>query len=116
MAELGRISFSGPAKIEYGPGYKRDLTQGSDVHGYNTRGRDDLRIQSHRTMAYEQIPSQVTVKVINRFPEYIKGLATKKRFKARLRDLLVSDAFCPHDEFMTNRLEGENYFANSVAE
>ncbi|KAG8251498.1 hypothetical protein J6590_078612 [Homalodisca vitripennis] len=35
---------------------------------------DNLRIQSHRTMDYEQLPSQVDVKVINRLSECIKGL------------------------------------------
>ncbi|KAG8292061.1 hypothetical protein J6590_047963 [Homalodisca vitripennis] len=85
--------------------YKCDFTHGSDVHGYNTRGRDNLRVQSHRTMAYEQLPSQVGVKVINRFQECIKELATKKRFKARLRDLLVSNAFYSLDKFMTKRWE-----------
>ncbi|KAG8258932.1 hypothetical protein J6590_021727 [Homalodisca vitripennis] len=55
--------------------------------------RDNMRIQSHRTMAYEQLPSQVGVKVINKLPERIKELATKKRFKARLRDLLVSTLY-----------------------
>ncbi|KAG8306238.1 hypothetical protein J6590_051582 [Homalodisca vitripennis] len=54
---------------------------GSDVHGYNTRGRDNLRVQSQRTMAYEQLSSQVGVKVINRLPECIKELVTKKRLK-----------------------------------
>ncbi|KAG8290669.1 hypothetical protein J6590_078133 [Homalodisca vitripennis] len=85
--------------------YKCDLTHGSDVYGYNTRGRDNLRFQSHRTMAYEQLPSQVGIKVINRLPECIKELATKKRFKARLRDLLVSNKFYSVNEFMTNRCE-----------
>ncbi|KAG8290915.1 hypothetical protein J6590_073488 [Homalodisca vitripennis] len=59
--------------------YKCELTQGG-------HGRDNLRVQSHRTIAYEQLPSQFGVKVINRLPECIKELATKKRFKAR--DLL----------------------------
>ncbi|KAG8266353.1 hypothetical protein J6590_074186 [Homalodisca vitripennis] len=40
----------------------------------HTRGRDNLRIQSHRTMGCEQLTSQAGVKVINRIPECIKQL------------------------------------------
>ncbi|KAG8255805.1 hypothetical protein J6590_084136 [Homalodisca vitripennis] len=30
----------------------------SDIHGYNTRGKENLRVQSRRTMAYEELQSQ----------------------------------------------------------
>ncbi|KAG8280490.1 hypothetical protein J6590_081331 [Homalodisca vitripennis] len=63
---------------------------GSGVHGYNSRGRENSMMAG--------------AKVINRLPECIKELATKKRFKARLRDLFVSNAFYSSGEFMKKTL------------
>ncbi|KAG8244425.1 hypothetical protein J6590_024344 [Homalodisca vitripennis] len=64
--------------------YKCELTHGSDVHGYNTRGKDNLRIQSNRKMAYEQLPSQELV-AFERFrplptPSFWESLTVTRRF------------------------------------
>ncbi|KAG8303007.1 hypothetical protein J6590_018473 [Homalodisca vitripennis] len=48
---------------------KYELVQGSDVHQYETRGRDNFRIVQLRTTAFEHLPSQVGVKLINKLPE-----------------------------------------------
>ncbi|KAG8288538.1 hypothetical protein J6590_016662, partial [Homalodisca vitripennis] len=35
-----------------------DFAQGRDIHGYETRGRDNYRTGRHRTVVYEHLPSQ----------------------------------------------------------
>ncbi|KAG8262471.1 hypothetical protein J6590_052116 [Homalodisca vitripennis] len=39
--------------------FKCELVQGRDVHKYGTRGRDNFRIQQHRTATFERLPSEV---------------------------------------------------------
>jgi len=38
--------------------FRCELVQGTDIHHYNTRGRDSYRTQQHRTTAFQNIPSQ----------------------------------------------------------
>ncbi|KAG8320288.1 hypothetical protein J6590_071942 [Homalodisca vitripennis] len=52
--------------------------------GYNT---------GHRTATFKRLPSDVGVKLINKFPDEIKNLNDPTKFKARLRHFLVSRVF-----------------------
>ncbi|KAG8252745.1 hypothetical protein J6590_050228 [Homalodisca vitripennis] len=54
---------------------------GRDIHGYETRGRDNYPTGRHRTVVYEHLPSQAS--------------------KARLKRFLVSKAFYSVDEFLS---------------
>jgi len=83
--------------------FRCGLTQGRDIHSYNTRGRDTYRTQQHRTSAFEQTPSYAGAKFINMLPRSIKDTIEPKKFKARLKDLLVSKAFYSVDEFSSCR-------------
>ncbi|KAG8322298.1 hypothetical protein J6590_026555 [Homalodisca vitripennis] len=87
---------------------KCELLQGRDVHQYETRARDNFRIDQHRTIAFEHLPSQVGVRIINRLPEVIKQLDDPKKFKACLKHLLVSKPFYSVGEFMMGRWD-ENF-------
>ncbi|KAG8319615.1 hypothetical protein J6590_088187 [Homalodisca vitripennis] len=78
----------------------------SDVHQYETRGRDNFRIVQHRTSGFEHLPSQVGVKLINKLPEGIKHLIDSKLFKSRLKHLLASKAFYSVEEFMLKWITG----------
>ncbi|KAG8328531.1 hypothetical protein J6590_001205 [Homalodisca vitripennis] len=71
-----------------------------DVHQYETRGRGNFRIVQHRMAAFEHLPPQVGVKLINKLPEAINHLSDSKRFKSRLKHLLVSNAFYSVEEFI----------------
>uniref|UniRef100_A0A1B6HBP3 Uncharacterized protein n=1 Tax=Homalodisca liturata TaxID=320908 RepID=A0A1B6HBP3_9HEMI len=82
---------------------KCELERGRDVHQYGTRGRDNFRLDQHRTMAYGRLPSQVDVRLINRLSEGIKNLNDPNQFKARLKHFLVSKAFYSVDEFIMGR-------------
>ncbi|KAG8242937.1 hypothetical protein J6590_055659 [Homalodisca vitripennis] len=50
---------------------KCELEPSRDVHQYGTRGRDNFRLDQHRTTAYGRLPSQVGVRLINRLPDGI---------------------------------------------
>uniref|UniRef100_A0A1B6MDI5 Reverse transcriptase domain-containing protein n=1 Tax=Graphocephala atropunctata TaxID=36148 RepID=A0A1B6MDI5_9HEMI len=82
------------------------LTQGRDVHSYETRGRDNYRTQQHRSAAFERLPSQVGVKIINGLPKCIKN-QNLNLFKTRLKHLLVSSAFYTVDEFFQCRWDNQ---------
>lgn len=82
-----------------------ELIRVGDIHDYNTRGRDSYRTQQHRTAAFERIPSQAGVRLINELPEGVKHLTDQKQFKARFKRLLVTKAFYSVDEFMACRWE-----------
>ncbi|KAG8261471.1 hypothetical protein J6590_071448 [Homalodisca vitripennis] len=83
--------------------FRCELVRGRDVHMYDTRGGDSYRMQHHRTLASEQLPSQAGVRLINNLPESIKNVNNPNLFKARLKDLLVSEVFYCVDEFMLRR-------------
>ncbi|KAG8326031.1 hypothetical protein J6590_051362 [Homalodisca vitripennis] len=76
------------------------LTRGRDIHGCETRGRDNYRTGRHRTVVYEHLPSQAVVHFINRLPNSMKNAQTPKASKARLKRFLVSKAFYSVDEFL----------------
>ncbi|KAG8263729.1 hypothetical protein J6590_025819 [Homalodisca vitripennis] len=48
--------------------YKCKTTRGRDGHGYNTRGRDELRAAQYRLRAYGALPRGVGSKLINLLP------------------------------------------------
>ncbi|KAG8253552.1 hypothetical protein J6590_032350 [Homalodisca vitripennis] len=74
--------------------------RGRDIHGYESRGRDNYRTGRHRTVVYEHLPSQAGVQFINRLPNSMKNAQTAKASKARLKRFLVSKAFYSVDEFL----------------
>jgi len=53
------------------------LVWGSDIHEYKTRGRDNCRINQHRTAKFETLPSQMGIKLINELPNVISQQITK---------------------------------------
>lgn len=83
--------------------YKCSLTQGGDIHGYETRARDRLRTRQHRTVAYEHVPSQAGIKFLNSLPECLRTEMNPRKFKARLKVHLVSLAFYTVGEFLAHR-------------
>lgn len=46
--------------------------QGRNVDQYETRGKDNYRVQQHRTTAFENLPSEVCFRKINWLPEDLK--------------------------------------------
>ncbi|KAG8313243.1 hypothetical protein J6590_006803 [Homalodisca vitripennis] len=82
---------------------KCNLIRGSDIHSYETRGRDNYRTGRHRTVVHERLPSQSGAQFVNKLPNFIKSAAMLKAFKTRLKSALLSEAFYNTDEFMAHR-------------
>ncbi|KAG8284026.1 hypothetical protein J6590_003718 [Homalodisca vitripennis] len=61
--------------------FKCKLVQGRDVYQYGTRGRDNIRIQQHRTATFDRLSSEVGIKLINELPDETKMLMILKNSK-----------------------------------
>ncbi len=79
--------------------------RGSDIHFYETRGRDNYRTGRHRTVVSERLPSQSGVLFLNKLPNSIKNATMPKAFKTRLKAVLISNSFYSVDEFMAHSWE-----------
>jgi hypothetical protein len=87
--------------------YKCSLVQNGDFHSYYTRGRANLRVQQHRTVAFEHLPSQFGIKILNKLPEGVKHAQNQNQFKTRLKSLLVSNVLYSVEEFMMCRWDNQ---------
>lgn len=79
--------------------FKCTLTQGRDVHAYETRGRENFRPEQYRLEAARNLPSNFGVKLLNKLPENIKSETCQPRFKSQLRRFLVEHVFYTVGEF-----------------
>lgn len=75
------------------------LTQGRDIHSHYTRGRNNYRTESHRTVVQERLPSQAGVSFLNSLPNSFKLATTPKAFKIKLKHWLAAKAFYSIGEF-----------------
>ena len=80
---------------------KMKLTQGSDIHGINTRHRNVFRQNSHRLEVSSRLPAQAGVRMLNQLPDDVRRYVDfPKLFKTHLKRFLVQNAFYSVDEFM----------------
>ncbi len=84
---------------------KCDLIRGSDIHTYETRGRENYRTGRHRTVVHERLPSQAGVQLVNRLPNSINSALEPKAYKTRLKTVLIAEAFYSTDEYMAHDWE-----------
>ena len=82
--------------------FQCELIQGNSMHGYNTRVRNDFRVSQHRTTAFERLPSQIGIKLLNILPESLKNLENPILFKRELKRDLVRFAFYTEEEFTSH--------------
>ncbi|KAG8309038.1 hypothetical protein J6590_095524 [Homalodisca vitripennis] len=45
------------------------LIRGSDIHSYETTGKESYRAEQHMTVAFERLPSQSGFRFLNRLPD-----------------------------------------------
>ncbi|KAG8267055.1 hypothetical protein J6590_059096 [Homalodisca vitripennis] len=69
------------------------LMRGIDIHSYETRGRENYRGQQHRTVAFERLPSQMTMVKEN----FVISASRKNTKATRRRQEQISV-----DSFMTS--------------
>ena len=80
--------------------FKSSPLQGNFIHEHNTRIKNDLRVQQHRTTLFSKLPSQIGIKFFNMLPEEIKIESNQNLFKNRLKRYLVSHAFYEVAEYL----------------
>ncbi|KAG8280763.1 hypothetical protein J6590_073830 [Homalodisca vitripennis] len=78
-----------------------DFAQGRNIHGYETTGGYNYCTGRHRTVFYEQLPSQAGFNFINRLLNSLKTAKTPKAPKARFEHFQVSSAFYSVEEIFT---------------
>lgn len=72
----------------------------------DTRGKTVLRLKKHRTILYEQLPSQDGVKLMNHLPQRMKELVNSKHFKYQSRQhYLLTLVYNSVWEFMATLLK-----------
>jgi hypothetical protein len=71
----------------------------SDFHSYNTRFKDNLRTDKHRTTLYERGPRSAGISLYNRLPNSLTCLGGRV-FVAAVRKILIDNAFYSVSEFV----------------
>lgn len=69
------------------------MTNGGDVQEYDTRDRDVLTMHKHRIAVYEQLPSQVGVKIINPRLCRLKELENPKQVESQFQQHYLTYTF-----------------------
>lgn len=73
-----------------------DPLRGTSVHAYETRGMDDYWTGRHRTVTFENVPSQTGVRFLNKLPNSVKSATLPKAFKTLHKYALIAEAFYNH--------------------
>jgi exonuclease III len=89
LLQLGVLAYKSTA----------DWTIGSEVHGYNTRHNSLVRLDRHRTSAFECAPDYMSKKIFNTLPNEIKSTNNIKAFKKRLSVWLCEKEYYTINEF-----------------
>ena len=77
--------------------YKGDMKHNSEIHGHNTRRKQDL--QQCNTTLYQKSVMNMGTKLYNKLPIQIKQLDTYKGFKKEVKKFLVHNAVYKIEEF-----------------
>jgi hypothetical protein len=70
--------------------FKCYLTQGTEIHSYNARNRQNHRPQQYRLNLFSLLPMYDGVKLLNKLPNYIKLENIPKQFKSMLKNYLLN--------------------------
>jgi len=70
-----------------------------EIHGHNTRRKQDLHIQQCNTALYQKNLINMGIKLYNKLPIQIKQLETFESFKKEVKTFLVHNAVYTIEEF-----------------
>ena len=79
--------------------YKWNLKHNSEIHGHNTRRKQDLHTQQWNTVMYQKSVINMGIKLFNKLPMQIKQLDKYKNFKKEVKAFLIQNAFYTIEEF-----------------
>jgi hypothetical protein len=75
------------------------LATNSEIHSYNTRGKDDLYIVSCNTSLCKDNFINTGLRMFNHLPYYIRETPALYRFKNALKNFLSNHCFYSVDEY-----------------
>lgn len=74
------------------------------IHKINTRGHNKLHVSSVRLSSIQKGMHYISIRIFNNFPHNIYILKDNvNKFKQRLKDFLILNAFYSVDEYMASR-------------
>ncbi|XP_039285412.1 uncharacterized protein LOC120351614 [Nilaparvata lugens] len=65
--------------------WRSGWTTGADIHSHNTRNREIVRLDAHRTTFFEASPQHMAKKVYNAIPIEIREMNSEIVFKKKLK-------------------------------
>jgi hypothetical protein len=65
--------------------YKGGTPENSAIHDYNTRGKNDLHVQSCRTSIFQKSVVNMGTKLFNHLPVELKQLDNFKQFRKKVK-------------------------------
>jgi hypothetical protein len=75
----------------------------SDLHNFNTRGKNDLHLLQLRLSIYSNGVYYMGIKTFNHLPSFIKQLSdNKNQFKSILKNYLLLKSFYSLKDFFNN--------------
>ena len=75
------------------------LLVGADIHSYNTRQRNLLRVPYSRLTVSQRSPENVGIRIFNVLPVHIKEKSDLLAFKRALKAFLIDNCFYTIEEF-----------------
>lgn len=78
---------------------KTELTTSSDIHTYNIRTKNLLRLPKVHLTKIQNGPNYTGIKLFNQLPDSIKNIDTKKHFKKQLKKWLSKFCFYNLQEY-----------------
>jgi hypothetical protein len=79
--------------------YNLYLTRNSDLYKYNTRRKDDLRVQNYNTSTFKKNVINMGIKLYNRLPLELRKIEGFKEFKHKLKLFLLDQSLYTLHEF-----------------
>jgi hypothetical protein len=85
---------------------RESWTAGLNVHSYNTRQNEAIRLETHRTKRYESTPCYISKKVYNNLPGGVRSVERLDVFKIKLKQWL-----CEREFYSVNDLFENNFLS-----
>lgn len=80
--------------------FQEDYARTGGFHGHFTRHGHDFAYLRHRTAAFEKSPLYSGLKLFNKLPITLKQEKSLKRFKTKIKQMLISQAIYSVQEFL----------------
>jgi hypothetical protein len=81
-----------------------NLKTNSQVHDYNTRGKNNYHILGCNTSQYQKSVTNLGIKLYNSMPNRIKSLNCPTKFKKEVKKYYLTTHFIPYKNFTVGKI------------